>query len=386
MDNLDVIFNGLFPDGVLPNLFDDIPFNLDSITEIDNLDDLLPFPPFNEAENTDTELNFGITTTELTQILTERAETGFENILNEQSEQDQAVNQDSTVINTPVVLQAYGSENGIMYQTLPALLDFIFGDMSVTQQPKANTRSRYSCDGRRFLPDSRYHPMTVQLPDLRSIILGQNQTLGIVMTIVTGTNNPINKTIVHVNDISCKEKGVEKIGYGCIFVPLSHSEVDASEKKFPRASILYKKYEEYTFNLTTFDTNTMFESIGTYAVPNQSNMDNVPKGKRFKTEYNLSTYKFVFHLGMKQDNIIYISSITCETNLIDETIIPTKSKKRSASVSTEILSDDETSSDTQVSNSTKRFKSSPSPIIGLPVTRISSDHTQFNLDDHHAPC
>lgn len=71
--------------------------------------------------------------------------------------------EDWDVYNPPVPQQAYGNENGIMYQIHPTLLNFISGNMSVSQQPKGNNRSRYACDGRRFLPDSRYHPMTIQV-------------------------------------------------------------------------------------------------------------------------------------------------------------------------------------------------------------------------------
>ena len=65
--------------------------------------------------------------------------------------------------NPPIPQQAYGSENGIMYQIHPMLFPFITGNFFVSQQPKGNNRSRYACDGRRYLPDSRYHPMAIQV-------------------------------------------------------------------------------------------------------------------------------------------------------------------------------------------------------------------------------
>jgi hypothetical protein len=67
------------------------------------------------------------------------------------------------MINIPIPQQASGSQNGIMYLMYPSLFDFINNVMSVKQQPKANNRSRYECDGRRFLPDSRYHPMAINV-------------------------------------------------------------------------------------------------------------------------------------------------------------------------------------------------------------------------------
>lgn len=45
----------------------------------------------------------------------------------------------------------------------PTLSDYILGQMSVKQQPKANYRSRYACDGARFLPESRYNPLSVNV-------------------------------------------------------------------------------------------------------------------------------------------------------------------------------------------------------------------------------
>lgn len=49
-------------------------------------------------------------------------------------------------------------------------------------------------------------------------------TLGVVMTIVTSTNNPMGQTFVHANDLSCEEPGVVKLGYGSVFVPLRQDE------------------------------------------------------------------------------------------------------------------------------------------------------------------
>ncbi len=41
-----------------------------------------------------------------------------------------------------------------------ALID---DDMSVKEQPKPDQRARYESDGPRFLPDSRKHPMSIQV-------------------------------------------------------------------------------------------------------------------------------------------------------------------------------------------------------------------------------
>ncbi len=51
------------------------------------------------------------------------------------------------------------------------------------------------------------------------------------MTIVTTTNNPANETFVHANDIIYRTEDAEKIGYGCIFVPLKPADIENLEKK-----------------------------------------------------------------------------------------------------------------------------------------------------------
>ena len=48
-----------------------------------------------------------------------------------------------------------------MYLVVPGLFGSVSGGLSVKQQPKANTRLRYSSDGLRYLPDSRYHPLSI---------------------------------------------------------------------------------------------------------------------------------------------------------------------------------------------------------------------------------
>lgn len=51
---------------------------------------------------------------------------------------------------------------------------------------------------------------------------------------------------------------------------------------------------------------------------NTRNVGNAAKGKIFKKDYNLLSYKIVFQLALKQDNVVYISNIACETDTIDE--------------------------------------------------------------------
>lgn len=71
--------------------------------------------------------------------------------------------QDKNEINLPTPQQAVGGDAGIMYLVNPSLFGVLFGNISVKQQPKANDRFRYESDGVRFLPDSRYHPLSIEV-------------------------------------------------------------------------------------------------------------------------------------------------------------------------------------------------------------------------------
>ncbi|CAF3745604.1 unnamed protein product [Rotaria sordida] len=280
------------------------------------------------------------------------------------------LDQNLDIINMPMSQQIIENSNALMYQMNPFIFEIIDSVMFVKQQPKANNRIRYECDGSRFLPDSRYHPMSINLPNLQHILSAKNQTLGIIMTIVTSTDNPNNQTFVHANDIIYREADMIKIAYGCIFIPLRQSDINNGEKEFRRLSILYKKYNDYTFDLTPFNTNTMFGTTEKYTILNDHNMEKVPKVKCFKKDYDLLSYKLVFQLALKEDNMIFISNITCETEIVHEQIMTQKSSKRTASCSTESLSEEESNFEMQISNSSKRFKSSTPPLIGLPFTSV----------------
>ncbi|CAF1178786.1 unnamed protein product [Rotaria sordida] len=290
------------------------------------------------------------------------------------------LDQNLDIINMPMFQQIIENSNALMYQMNPFIFEIIDSVMFVKQQPKANNRIRYECDGSRFLPDSRHHPMSINLPNLQHILSAKNQTLGIIMTIVTSTDNPNNQTFVHANDIIYREADMIKIAYGCIFIPLRQSDINNGEKEFRRLSILYKKYNDYTFDLTPFNTNTMFGTTEKYTILNDHNMEKVPKVKCFKKNYDLLSYKLVFQLALKEDNMIFISNITCETEIVHEQIMTQKSSKRTASCSTESLSEEESNFEMQISNSSKRFKSSTPPLIGLPVIRVSNQCINSDMD------
>lgn len=76
---------------------------------------------------------------------------------------DVSVYPNPPVASDPLPQPIIGNEEGIMYQMCPMLSDHILGQMSVKQQPKANRRFRYACDGARFLPQTRYEPMSINV-------------------------------------------------------------------------------------------------------------------------------------------------------------------------------------------------------------------------------
>jgi hypothetical protein len=51
---------------------------------------------------------------------------------------------------------------------------------------------------------------------------------------------------------------------------------------------------------------------------NNKKAGNAAKAKDFKRDYDLLSYKFVFQLALKENNVVYISNITCETDIIEE--------------------------------------------------------------------
>lgn len=78
----------------------------------------------------------------------------------EQPNEDSTIQQNVIITSNPILQQETGD---IPYQMCPELSDHILGNMSVKQQPIPNYRSRYQCDGSRFLPASRYHPMSINV-------------------------------------------------------------------------------------------------------------------------------------------------------------------------------------------------------------------------------
>ena len=81
----------------------------------------------------------------------------------EQPTEAAVAQQNPTVITNPIPQKTNDDQANIMYQMYAALSDFVLGIMSVKQQPMPNYRSRYQSDGSRFLPASRYHPMSINV-------------------------------------------------------------------------------------------------------------------------------------------------------------------------------------------------------------------------------
>ncbi|CAF1104255.1 unnamed protein product [Rotaria sp. Silwood1] len=379
----DISLDDLFPDGDYSSVLNDLQFSDTVEFNDNNRDDLLQLLASANSDDTNSETADGNDSSELVHFLLDEQRDAVaivddkermpnstfdqnSSITNMPMPQETTGDQNSSITNMPMPQETTGDQNVIMYQMYPSIFEMLDAAISVKQQPKANNRIRYGCDGVRFLPDSRYHPLAVTFCNLQRIALAKNQTLGIVTTIVTSTNNPTSQTFVHANNITVREPNAIQIAYGCVFAPLKQSEIDEGIKEYRRLSILYKKYNDYSFDLTPFSTETMFGTTQQYTVLNDPNMDIVPKGKCFKQHYDLLSYKLVFQLALKENNIIYISNITCETEVVHEQSVTQKPGKRTVSFSIESLSEEESNFETQVSNSSKKFKSSTPPLIGLP--------------------
>ncbi len=173
--------------------------------------------------------------------------------------------------------------------------------------------------------------------------------------------------------------------------------------RFPRLSIICKKFDEYTFDITSFDSSNLeritekclyfclfFVNSFLFNIDTLINEDIISKsakGKQFTADYDLLSYKIVFQLALKQDNIFMISQIKCETNIINEREYtplmyieininesvsflektPTKGDKRKASSNDKMPKKRNDSIDMPMINPSKKFKSSVSPFTERPV-------------------
>ncbi|CAF1147068.1 unnamed protein product [Rotaria sordida] len=372
----DISLGDLFPDGDYSSIFDDLQSSGVLDWNDNNPSSSLTLLPSVNHDDTYSETTNGSTSSESFRFSSDEQKDTLPIVDDGQMLRNSTFDQNLSITNMLMPQETIENQKVLMYQMYLSIFEGIDVTMSVEQQPKANNRIHYECDGVRFLPDSRYHPLAIHIRNLQRIALAKNQTLGIVMTIVTSTNNPKGQTFVHANDIIYRDSHAIKIAYGCVFVPLRRYNVE----EYRRLSILYKKYSDYTFDLTPFDVNTMFGTTEKYTVLNDQNMEKVQKGKCFKRDYDLLSYKLIFQLALKENNIIYILNVTCETDVIHEQVMTQKSGKRITSFSTESLSEDECNFETEISNSSKRFKSSTPPLIGLPVTRVSNQFINFDID------
>ncbi|CAF3693452.1 unnamed protein product [Rotaria sp. Silwood1] len=373
----DLFLENLFPNGYYSSFNNDLHCG-DNLDYNNSSNLFLPLSSVNN-DGIYLETKNGSTPSELPLFLPDERRNTLATADNRHMVSNSTFDQYSSITNMSILQETIENQNVLMYQMYqmcPTIFEMIDVAMSVRQQPKANNRIRYDCEGIRFLPDSRYHPLAIHVQNLQRIALAKNQTLGIVTTIVTSTNNPNGQTFVHVNDIIYHDLNAIKIAYGCVFVPLRPSD---DVKEFRCLSILYKKYSDYTFDLTPFNINTMFGTTEKYTVLNDQNMKKVRKAKCFRMDYNLLSYKLVFQLALKEDNMIYISNVVCETDIVHEQVMKQKSGKRKAFNSTESLSEEECNFENQVSNSSKRFKSSTPPLIKLPITRVSYECIDFDM-------
>ena len=62
--------------------------------------------------------------------------------------------------------------------------------------------------------------------------LTHEQYVGVVITMITSTDNPGGKSFIHVNDIVHRTDDAVDLGHGRIFVPFNKQEQMQREKKY----------------------------------------------------------------------------------------------------------------------------------------------------------
>ncbi|CAF3988126.1 unnamed protein product [Rotaria sordida] len=174
----------------------------------DNPSSFLPSYSSVNNDGTCSETTNGNTSSELFRLSSDEQRDMLAIIDNGQRMPNSTFDQNPSVTNMMMPQETIENQNVFMYQMYPSIFEMIDIAMSVKQQPKANNCIRYDCEGIR---------------NLQRIVLAKNQTLGIVTTIVTSTNNPKGQTFVHANDITYRDSDAIKIAYGCVFVPLRQS-------------------------------------------------------------------------------------------------------------------------------------------------------------------
>ncbi|CAF4552546.1 unnamed protein product, partial [Rotaria sp. Silwood2] len=218
----DLFLENLFPNGYYSSYNNDVHYGRNS--DYDNSSNL--FSPLSSVNNDGMylETKNSSTPSELPLFLPDEQRNTLAILDNRQMVSNSTFDQYSSITNMSILQETIENQNVLMYQMCPTIFEMIDVAMSVRQQPKTNNRIRYDCEDIQFLPHSRYHPLTIHVQNLQRIALPKNQTLGIVTTIVTNTNNPSGQTFVHINDIIYRDPNAIKIAYGCVFVPLRPSD------------------------------------------------------------------------------------------------------------------------------------------------------------------
>lgn len=372
LDIEDLIYLPSFSEDPFPNLNLNNPNIIDEDTE--NLPDLFEDDDVILNDLLDTSSNNGVPAVDLQHpsidsltnlICNSSFELRTEN-QNDSTQIPDSNQQENQPENFPVARNPNQGNNFPLLVICQNLFGDLTGAMSIIQQPKANKRLRYTSDGARFLPDRRYNPLSTELPQfLKDIQLKKNQILGVVLTLTTVIGDNNSEVYLHANDLAYRVNGAVKVGYASVFVPFDAHEIHNAKKKFDRLSIIYKKCDEYSFDLIPFSTQTMFGMAQKYNSSNKRSVGVAAIGKDFKHDYDLLSYRIVFQLALLQDNVVYISNISCQTEDIHEKAAQgTKggSNKRKSSVSLELDSED---SDTSSSTVSKRSRNND----GLPITR-----------------
>ncbi|CAF4236121.1 unnamed protein product, partial [Rotaria sordida] len=129
----------------------------------DNPSSFLPSYSLVNNDGTCSETTNGNTSSELFRLSSDEQRDMLAIIDNGQRIPNSTFDQNPSVTNMMMPQETIENQNVFMYQMYPSIFEMIDIAMSVKQQPKANNRIRYDCEGIRFLPDSRYHPLAIHI-------------------------------------------------------------------------------------------------------------------------------------------------------------------------------------------------------------------------------
>ncbi|CAF4799541.1 unnamed protein product, partial [Rotaria sp. Silwood2] len=171
----DLFLENLLPDRYYSSFNNDVHYG----DHLNYNNSINPFSPLSSVNNDGMYLKTknGSTPSELPCFLPDEQRNTLAILDNWQMMSNSTFDRYSSITNMSILQETIENQNVLMYQMCPTIFEMIDVAMFVRQQPKANNRIRYDCEGIRFLPDSRYHPLAIHVQNLQRIALAKNQTL-----------------------------------------------------------------------------------------------------------------------------------------------------------------------------------------------------------------